>query len=180
MKEIGGSHLVHASVQPLACVARLGHGQRRFQQADIPNSPPATIAIGLVGVQRQHFIQGEEVALHSSASRLNAPPYRRCASATTRLSLAVRCRLRTGEIRMTCPSVDTSSGVFASIPTWSSRGLSSTRARLFPVLVSFFRTVRIPQFVHYAICVRTDQASPLCAAKVLRRPRGPRRRGRPL
>src|SRR5712691_6250638 len=58
---------------------------------------------------------------------------------------------------MTCPSVDTSRGVFASIPTWSSRGLSSTRARLLPVLVSLFRMAGVLQSVQYVICVRTAQ-----------------------
>src|SRR5207237_8386426 len=82
---------------------------------------------------------GHSAITSYSASRLTEAPYRLCASATTRLSWAVRCRRRTGEITMTCPSVDTSSDVLASIPTRSRSGLSRTSARLFPVFVNFFR-----------------------------------------
>ncbi len=57
----------------------------------------------------------EALIRHESASRLNAPRYRRWASATTFLSLSVRRRSRTGEITITSPSVETSSGVEASI-----------------------------------------------------------------
>lgn len=51
---------------------------------------------------------------------------------------AARLRLRMGATTRTPPSVETSSSVSASISRASSRGLSTTSAKLFPERVSFF------------------------------------------
>src|SRR2546425_8191542 len=55
---------------------------------------------------------------------------------------------------MTWPLVETSSGVSASIPTRSRSRLSRTRARLFPVRVSFLR-IQEPPYGHDHTSVRT-------------------------
>jgi hypothetical protein len=53
--------------------------------------------------------------------------------------------VRTGEMTMTSPSVETSRGVPASTPVRLRRGLSSTKARLLPVFVSFFLMAFVPE-----------------------------------
>jgi len=73
MKEIGGSHLGQAFMQPSASVRRLRHGQSGFQQGDIANSRTTPVPLDLVRVQCQHFIEREKLDLHFL---LGEPPER--------------------------------------------------------------------------------------------------------
>src|SRR5712691_7858316 len=116
---------------------RARHPERRLEEADITNARPAAVSLDLVSMEGQNLVQREERNSHALASRAKTPPYCRWARSTTRLSLAARFRVRTGEITITSPSVDTSRGVLALIPARSRSGRSSTSARLLPVLVSF-------------------------------------------
>src|SRR6266481_5577645 len=137
VEEMGRGHLMEVFVQEPPFKGRGGCSQGRLQEAEVPDARPPSISLDLVRVERDHLVERQEDDLHESASRLKTPPYCRCASATMRFSRAVLRRSRTGVITITSPSVETSSGVYAPIWARSSRGLSSTSARLFPVFVSF-------------------------------------------
>src|SRR5258705_6262650 len=134
---MGRYHLVVVFVQDPACKEGGGGCQGRLQEAEVSDARPPSVSLDLIRVERDHLVERQEDDLHESASRLKTPPYCRCASATMRFSRAVLRRSRTGVITITSPSVETSSCVSASICARSSRGLSSTSARLFPVFVSF-------------------------------------------
>src|SRR6266508_5272507 len=154
MEQVRGRLLVQACVQELAANGRRGHRQSRLEKSHVADQRRAPVARNLVSVQGEHFVEREELDAHYSASRRNTPAYRLWASLTIVLSLAVRRRARTGDTTITWPLVETSRGVSASIPTRSRRRLSRTRARLFPVRVSFFR-MRGPPYGHDRISVRT-------------------------
>lgn len=72
-----------------------------------------------------------------SASFFKARPYLRLVLSSASLNWAARTSSRTGEMMSTFPSVETSSGVSASILRRSSTLRSITRAKLLPCFVSF-------------------------------------------
>ena len=47
-------------MQRLTTEGDRGHGERGFQQSAVPHAPGSTVALDLVGVDRQHLIQRQE------------------------------------------------------------------------------------------------------------------------
>src|SRR5439155_12121148 len=106
----------------------------------------------------QDLVERQEPRLFHSASLRNTPPYLSCARAIVFLKRSSTRPGRTGETTITSPSVESSSGVSAPIPTWSSSSLSRTRARLLPVLVSFLRIGKLRSYENATWYERKGQA----------------------
>src|SRR5439155_8522887 len=135
MEEICGRHLGERGVQELASERRRRRRQRRLQQPRVAQPVAAAVALDLIAMELDHFLDGEEDRRHSARRRKTAP-YLRCASATIFLSFACRLGSRTGEMMIVSPLVDTWSRVSASMWVSARIALSSTSARLLPVFVS--------------------------------------------
>src|SRR5581483_4773790 len=101
----------------------------------------AAVALQLIGVDFERFLDGEEDR-RQSARRRNASAYLAFMSFMIFLIFAWRFLSRTGEMMIVSPLVDTSSLVSASICVASRIFLSSTSARLLPVFVSCLTIVR--------------------------------------
>src|ERR1044072_2797744 len=100
VEEIRRTHLEERLMKKFSAERRHHRSQCRLEQTDIADSGGATVLLNAVFVNGEDLVEGKELRIHYSASRLKTPPYSASSSSRMRFSLRVREGSGFGEITM--------------------------------------------------------------------------------